>query len=102
VGKLSEPEAQIIALRIAASSPDGIATATQIKDRLPRYRQLTSADLVESPAHAGEETWQRLVEDMMFQQGGRKGLFAQGLAVRAENGIKITEKGRAFLAAKGL
>jgi hypothetical protein len=101
VGKLREPEARLLALRIAASLPGGEATTTQIKDRIPDYRGLVDADLLPSPTRPSEETWQQIVGNVVSHQRSRTSLFNQGFADRTVDGIRITPKGLEFLKAKG-
>ena len=101
-GKLREPEARILALQIAAKLPGHEATTTQIKERIPDYRDLTPADLAPSPTRAGERIWQQIVGNVVSHQNTQTSLFVRGLAVRTRNGIRVTEKGLAFLQGKGL
>jgi hypothetical protein len=100
--KLREPEARLLALQIAATFPNHEATTTEIKDRVPDYRELSPADLAQSPTRKNERTWQQIMGNVVSHQATRTSIFSRGLAVRTRNGIRVTEKGIEFLKAKGL
>ena len=55
--RLREPEARILALRIAASRPNREADTSFIKDRVPDYIALTELDLQPSNTRGGEAVW---------------------------------------------
>lgn len=101
-GKLREPEARLLALQIAATFPGHEATTTQIKERVPDYRELTPADLAPSPTRKAERTWQQIVGNVVSHQNTRTSIFSRGLAVRTRNGIRVTDKGIELLKSKGL
>lgn len=100
--KLREPEARLLALRIAATFPNHEATTTQIKELLPDYRELTPADLIPSQKRDGECMWQQIVGNVISHKTSSTSLFSQGLAVRTQDGIRVTDKGVTLLKTKGL
>ena len=100
--RLREPEARLLWLRIAASLPNREATTTQVKDRVPDYRELTPADLAQSPTRKNEKVWQQIVGNIISHKPTGTSLFTRGLAVRIKDGIRVTEKGLEYLKGKGL
>lgn len=101
-GKLREPEARLLALRIAAKHPGHEATTTQIKDNVPDYRDLSPADLAPSPTRPREKTWQQIMGNVVSHQNTTTSIFNRGFAERTRNGIRVTVKGIDMLKAKGL
>jgi hypothetical protein len=97
VSKLREPEARILALRIAATFPGGEVSTTKIKELVPEYRELSPADLMPSTPRSNEKMWQQIVGNVVSHQTSSTSLFNQGLAERMDDGIRITEKGREYL-----
>ena len=104
VGKLREPEARILALRIAATFPNCQASMAQIKKEVPDYRDLSEADLMPSRTRPNECMWQQIIGNVVCHQEVRTSIFNRGWAVRIEsrNSIRVTEKGLAHLKGLGL
>jgi hypothetical protein len=102
VKRLREPEARILALQIAATFPNHEATTSQIKERVPDYRDFAPADLARSPTRNRERVWQQIMGNVISHQSAATSIFARGLATRTRNGIRVTEKGIEFLKSKGL
>ncbi len=102
VGKLREPEARILALRIAANNPNHQASTAEIKRSLPDYRDLSGADLRPSQTRPNEHMWEQIVGNVVSHQNNKTSIFSRGLAVRTHDGIRVTEKGIELLKSKGL
>ena len=102
VGKLREPEARILALRIAATFRDHYASMAQIKREVPNFRELSDADLKPSPTRPNECMWQQIIGNVVCHKGTGVSIFNRGWANRIESrkSIRVTEKGLAHL--KGL
>ena len=100
-GDLKQPEAQLLALRIAATCPGRRASIAYIKDRIPYYIELTAADLKPSPKRPNEQMWQQLMGKVLLPRGMRDSVFTQGLALATEEGIEVTELGVEHLRRKG-
>ena len=99
VGKLREPEARILALRIAATFPNHQASIARIKKEVPNFRELSEADLKPSRTRRNERMWQQIVGNVVSHQGAGTSIFNWGWAVRIESrkSIRVTEKGLAHL-----
>ena len=99
IPKLREPEARILALRIAASYPSREALTSQIKDDLPKYRALGPADLKASTKRPNECMWQQIVGNVVSHNKTNTSIFNQGWAVRLTKvkGIRVTPAGLAHL-----
>jgi len=100
--RLYEPEARILALQIAASFPNHIATTTEIKERVPRYHNLTHEDHVPSKTRHNEELWQQVVGNIVSHQESSRSIFNMGYAERTRDGIRVLEKGLSMLRKRGL
>tara|TARA_R110000824_G_scaffold268720_1_gene457343 strand:+ start:290 stop:619 length:330 start_codon:yes stop_codon:yes gene_type:complete len=101
--KLREPEARILALRIAASFPNREATTSQIKELIPKYRELGDADLKPSKSRPSECMWQQIVGNVVSHDKASTSLFNKGLAVRlsSKKAIRVTDKGIEILKKHG-
>jgi hypothetical protein len=97
--KLREPEARILALRIAASFPGHQAETAQIKDEVPKYRKLGPADLKPSTTRKNECMWQQIVGNVVSHDKSNTSIFKQGYAIRLIKlkSIRVTDKGIAYL-----
>lgn len=99
--RLREPEARILALRIAASRPNREAETDYIKDRVPDYIELTELDLKPSDTRGGEPLWRQIVGNVISHQNQSTSIFTMGYAVRLPDGIRVTDSGVAYLARLG-
>ena len=93
--KLGEPEARILSLQIAATYPNREATTEQIKETVPKYRELSEADLKPSATRLNECMWQQIVGNATGSHNKpdrRTSLFARGLAIKTNDGIRVTDK----------
>lgn len=99
--KLREPEARSLALQIAATFPDHRASASDIKKLVPKFRDLSEADLAPSNTRKNECMWQQIMGNALASHHKTTvSIFARGLAVKTRDGIRVTEKGVSYL--KGL
>jgi hypothetical protein len=99
--RLREPEASILALKIAAQRPDRTASIEYITAALPSYTQLSARDLARSKSRPQESSWQQVVRNVFAHQQVQDGPFAQGYATRTPTGLAVTEKGLEFLNGMG-
>jgi hypothetical protein len=95
--RLSEPEARILALKIAAQCPNRTATTHFIKTEMPKYTELSAADRRPSPSRPKEQVWQQIVGNVVSHHKTPPGPFAKGYATRTRNGLSVTEKGVDYL-----
>ena len=103
VGKLREPEARILALRIAATFPNHQASIARIKKEVPNFRELSEADLKPSLTRPNECMWQQIIGNVVSHEVAGTSIFNRGWAVRipSRNSIRVTEKGLAHLKSLG-
>jgi hypothetical protein len=99
--RLREPEARILALRIAAAQPGHEAATTLIKENVPDYIALTPHDLKPSTSRNTEKMWQQIVGNVVSHKQNSTSIFQNGYAIRLHEGIKVTEKGLAYLKSLG-
>jgi hypothetical protein len=69
--RLSEPEARILALRIAASRPNREASTSYIKEHIQDYIEFTPEDLKPSLTRGNEQMWQQIVGNVVSTSHGR-------------------------------
>lgn len=101
--KLREPEARILALRIAAKYPNNEAETSQVKEGVPALRALGPADLKPSTKRKGECMWQQIVGNVVSHEKTATSIFNRGWAVRlkSKKGIRVTPEGLAHLKSLG-
>src|SRR5260370_40136689 len=95
--RLREPEARILALRIAASRPNREASTTYIKEHIQDYIELTPEDKKPSLTRKNEQMWQQITGNVVSHQQSGNSIFNEGLAVRTDDGIRVTESGADYL-----
>ena len=97
-GKLREPEARDLVLRIAADFPGHRASRSQIKESVPKYRELSYADLQPSQTRLQEHMWEQIVGNVTgSHQDSSVSIFNRGLAERSDDGVQVTAKGIKYL-----
>ena len=95
--RLREPEARVLALKIAALCPNHAASTEQIKQGVPHYYPLSEIDIRRSTSRRREALWQQIVGNVVSHHKTASGLFGMGYAVRTRNGIRVTERGLGYL-----
>lgn len=95
--RLREPEARILALKIAARCPSHSATTEYIKQQVPQYYPLSPADRRRSLSRRQEEVWQQIVGNVISHQKTLSGLFGMGYASRTDDGLSVTKNGLDYL-----
>lgn len=99
--RLREPEARILALRIAASRPNREASTSYIKEHIQDHIKLTATDLKPSLTRPHEERWQQIVGNVISHINTSTSIFNRGFAERTDDGIKVTDLGMKYLAKLG-
>ena len=97
IDRLREPEARLLALKIAARKHDRHATTTEIKRELPRIYPLSELDLAPSTSRAREQRWQQIVGNVISHQSNIYSPFTLRYAVRTQNGLRVTQEGVDYL-----
>ena len=95
--RLREPEARILALKIAAQRPNRTASTEFIKREVPKYTELSDVDRRRSPSRGNEALWQQIVGNVISHQETPAGPFVKGYATRTSNGLSVTDKGMDYL-----
>ena len=95
--RLREPEARLLALKIAARRQDRTATTEYIKKEIPKVYPLSEADMQPSQTRGREHLWQQIVGNVISHKSSPTGLFRRGLAVLTDDGLTVTDDGMAYL-----
>jgi hypothetical protein len=98
--RLREAEARILALKIAAESPQRTASMSIIKKQVERYFEPSPHDMRPSPTR-GEPMWKQIIGNVISHSGSRRGPFVRGLAKRTPNGLTVTDAGLRYLKSIG-
>src|SRR5664279_832502 len=99
--RLREPQARILALRIASGRPRREAATSYIKEHVPDYVTFTPLDLRPSTIRKGERMWQQIVGNVVSHKNTSVSIFNKGYAERTRDGIRVTDKGVTYLASLG-
>lgn len=99
--RLREPEARILALKIAAQRPNRTASTSLIKKEVPKYTELSDVDRSKSPSRGNEALWQQIIGNVLSHQETSAGPFKKGYAIRTSNGLSVTDKGIDYLNSMG-
>jgi hypothetical protein len=100
MAKLREPEARLVALKIAASSPNGAISTEDLKKQFPLIRPMSPEDLVPSSTRKNEHRWEQIVGNVISHKNNSTSLFRKGFAERTDVGLRITPLGISFLKSK--
>lgn len=99
--RLREPEARLIALKIASQCKGLTATTEYIKQHATRYFHPSEFDLLPSTSRSGEQHWQQIIGNIVSHRSTSKSLFTLGYAIRADRGLTVTKAGLAYLKSIG-
>ena len=99
--RLREPEARILALKIASINSRRTASTEQIKKQVVDYFPLTKIDLEPSTTRPREEMWQQIIGNVISHRDTPNGPFVKGYAVRTRDGLTVTDKGMDYLKSIG-
>jgi hypothetical protein len=72
-------------------------TTEYIKQQFPNYYPLSEFDRRPSPSRKNEERWQQIVGNVVSHQKTMSGIFANGFAIRTEDGFVVTQTGIDYL-----
>ena len=95
--RIREPEARVLALKIAAKCMNHTATTEYIKDNVPNYVELSDEDRLPSRSRANEQRWQQIVGNVISHRETPRGPFEMGYAMRTDDGLAVTAEGLAYL-----
>jgi len=94
--RTTEKEIRIGVLLVAASLPEGKASTTELKEKMPEFIDLTSSDMELSQTRS-EPMYCQIVGNVICHAEGSTSLFTNGYAIRTDDGLSITPAGRALL-----
>ncbi len=100
--KLRETEARKLALQIASTFPNHRASTAEIKKLVPKYRELSAADLSPSLTRENETMWEQIIGNVVSHKKSSVSIFNRGFATRTADGIEVTPKGIAYLKSEGI
>lgn len=95
--RLREPEARILALKIAARRQNRTATTEFIKKEIAKIYPLSAIDLQLSNSRRREQLWKQIVGNVISHRATPNGPFRRGLAVRTDDGLTVTQEGIDYL-----
>lgn len=99
--RLREAEARVLALKIAATLPGRAGSTEQIKELVPRFTELSPADLRPSVTRKNEQRWQQIVGNVISHRESKNGPFVKGYARRTADGLEVTRVGMDYLKSIG-
>lgn len=95
LNRTSEARIGEAVLRILAMSPNGEATISNLRRRIPHFLNLTDLDRQLSETRTGEEVWEQLVRNLVSHYETKGNIIREGWAVQCNRGrLRITVKGR--------
>ena len=99
--RLREPEARILALKIAGSRQGRSAPTSYIKKAIPEYTVLSETDTTQSKSRPRERLWQQIVGNVVSHNKSKASIFSMGYAIERENVICLTKNGENYLKSIG-
>lgn len=96
----TESEIATAVLRYLSTRPDGTATIQTLVKNVPKYMYLTPADQQQSVTRPNEEMWQQKVRNITSHSKSPGNFVYEGYLERLPRKLKITAKGRAYIASK--
>jgi hypothetical protein len=99
--RLREPEARILALKVAALMPGHTATTEQLIERAVDLFTPSPLDLQLSRTRKRQPQWHQIIRNVISHRDIPIGPFSQGLAVRTSNGLSVTDAGMQYLRGLG-
>lgn len=94
-----EKQMRVIVLRVAADSASGEITTTEAKERAHHFFSPTHGDLEPNPNRGDEPMYYQIIGNVIgSHEGSSMNIYHNGYAERTPDGLRITQKGREFLA----
>ncbi len=98
-GRTTERDMSVAVLRYLEHQPFGEATHEELRTVMPHYVSLTEGDLEDSPTRPGEQRWEQIVRNIQSHKNSPNNFIRlEYLEHVSGGGLRITAKGRAFLA----
>ena len=99
--RLREPEARLIALKVAALSPNRTATTEQLIEGATKLFTPSAIDLKPSRRRRLQPQWHQIMRNVISHRTSPHGPFEKGYAVRTANGMSVTDNGMDYLSEVG-
>lgn len=99
--RLREPEARLLALKVAALMPGYRATTEELIRGVPRLFSPSDIDLRPSRTRPLQPQWHQIIRNVISHRNAPAGPFAKGLAERTRRGLAVTEDGINYLRTVG-
>lgn len=99
-GRSTEEDIALGALWVLASSPNGEASFRTLVDQIPNHVALTAADRVQSTTRPNEQMWEQQVRNITSHFRSPGNYIYEGHIERIDDGLRITQTGRAHLQAQ--
>lgn len=91
----SENEIAEAVLRVLARSATGEASLVTLRKQVPKFLNLTEADLAESPTRPGEAMWEQRLRNIRSHHKTEGNYIAEGYLTAPSRGrLRITDAGR--------
>jgi hypothetical protein len=100
-GRSTEHEIAFGVIRYLATVPSGTATIAEIKQHLPDFVSLTTADLEQSPTRNNERVWEQQVRNIVSHRQTEGNAINDGLLANSTGEMSLTDAGRNWLARRG-
>ncbi len=98
VGRSSEHDIAVAAMKYLATLPTGAATTTTVKNHVPKYISLTDGDREPSPTRPGEEMWRQVVGNIVSHRAlSPENFVNRGLLAYHGRKLILTDSGRTYL-----
>jgi hypothetical protein len=91
--RLREPEARLLALKIAAQMPNRQATTEELIERAPEFFLPSEVDLRPSRTRRHQPRWHQIIRNVISHRHIPLGPFVRGLAQRTDHGLAVTDQG---------
>ncbi|MGO7156585.1 hypothetical protein [Rhizobium leguminosarum] len=99
LNRTTESELAEAVLSILALRKSGSGLFADLCRALPKVIPLTAEDMEESPSRPGEYLWQQRVRNITSHKGSEGNYITDGYLTDIKGGLKITDEGRARVAA---
>lgn len=100
MARVTESQIALAVLQIASGEPDGIATFDRLREKIPKYLDLSSEDRAPSETREGEELWEQQIRNIKSHYKTEGNILCEGLAAHVPDaGYRITDAGRRHLKA---
>jgi tyrosyl-tRNA synthetase len=93
LGRVTERQVASAACKVLAIQPDRTATIKTLVKEIPKYLELSSADLTQSKTRPNEAVWEQQIRNIQSHHKSSSNFIHQGLLENVEGGLRLTEAG---------